>query len=219
MNKIAHIHLEGPFIKAAKILLPEKPAGLGWYKNHWAFLFNGSPSKPVIEAARRTGFIIDKNNSQTIIAIPHIKEYEIKKATQKFDLFAKEYRDLSKKVESIIHKSINGEVQVIGSVMKKSAMSDLDKKKEDWVVDIKHQIKEIESYLGKIERTSFNLKTDRLGPNKESYYENDMTGDIQYHLNEIKEIFNKAKEEEEKSNRNAKKIKWSDYKKATALFD
>ena len=66
MGKIAHIHLEGPLINAAKALIPEKPTGLGWYKNHWAFLFNHKPSERVLHIAHRTGFRVYEENNQTL---------------------------------------------------------------------------------------------------------------------------------------------------------
>jgi hypothetical protein len=215
MDKITHIHLKGPFIKTAKALLPEKPIGLGWYNNHWSFLFNNKPSKRVLDVAHKTGFIINENDSHTIITLPHIKEYEIKKATEKLDLFSKEYQDLSKKVMSVINKSINEDIQIIRQI-KGNEMTNIEKKKKDWWTEIKHQINEIESYIGKMERNPFELNIQSVGPNKDIHFKNDFTGDIQYHLDEIKKIFKKAKEEQ-KSNKDtkiSKAIEWDDYKNA-----
>lgn len=137
MDKITHIHLEGPLINAAGALIPEKPTGLGWYKNHWAFLFNKRLSKKVIQVAQKTGFTINKDHSQTIVALPNVKEYEIKKATQRFDVFAEEYKKLSKRVASVINRSINEESQIIRTI---TAGYDLKKMEPGYKGAIDHRI-------------------------------------------------------------------------------
>ncbi len=129
MDKIAHIHLEGPLINAAEALIPEKPASLGWYKNHWAFIFNNEPSKRVFKIASKHGFTINRKDSQIVIALSGVKEYEIKKAIQKFDAFAEEYKKLSKKIASIINRSINGESHIVRTI---TAGYDLEKMKQGY---------------------------------------------------------------------------------------
>lgn len=131
MKRAAHIHLEGPLIKAAKALIPEKPAGLGWYKNNWAFLFNNNPSKRVLQVAQKTGFTVYKDGCQTIVALPHVKEYEVKKATQRFDIFAEEYKNLSKKIASIINQSINEDSHVVKVINGRETMADLTQRKKE----------------------------------------------------------------------------------------
>ncbi len=79
----------------------------------------------------------------------------------------------------------------------------------------------MEEFLGKIEQKPFILNTsDRKNP----YYQNDMTGSINSHLQKIKEIFSDAADEEsslimeeediedELSEKNAN-IEWKDYLK------
>lgn len=124
MNKIAHIHLEGPLIKAAKALIPEKPLSLGWHANfpwkRWAFVFEGNPSRRAIEAAHKTGLDFQKdlksNPVLTAITIPNIKESEVEEATRIFDAFADEYKSVSKKVASIITHYVNEGSQVIRKI-------------------------------------------------------------------------------------------------------
>ena len=80
--------------------------------------------------------------------------------------------------------------------MGKNIVSSFSEKKKNWMVSIKHEISEIDFYLKKIESLPFNLKINKNGPNKEPYYENNMTFDIHYHLNKIKVIFREAKKRE-----------------------
>jgi hypothetical protein len=190
------------------------------------------------------GFTVYEDNAQIIVALPHVKEYEIKKATQKFDIFAEEYKNLSKKVASIINRSINGDTQVVKVINRRKKMANLEQKKKElekkeknleknkkeWFEDIKYQIGQIETYLGKIERNPFEL--DIRDPSN-TYYKNDLTGDLEYHLKKMKEIFEKALEEEDsvrteredieeeesdRSAKNFKDVKWGDYQKAVKRF-
>ena len=225
MDKITHIHLKGPLIKAAKALIPEKPTGLGWYKNNWAFLFNNNPSKRVLQVAQKTGFTVNKDGCQTIIALPHVKEYEIKKATQRFDIFAEEYKNISKKVASIINRSINEDHQIVKTIKRGNKMADirqkrkeLDKKKEEWLKEIKHFIGNMEKSFGKIEKQPFDFDID-LDTTRVNFH-NNYTGNLQADLDKMKEIFKKAEVAEkdlrtEESDKNAKtEIKWAEYQKA-----
>ena len=103
MDKIAHIHLEGPLIKAAKALIPEKPISLGWntqfpfQKACWAFVFKGLPSKRAIKAAHSTaGMDFHFISGYSAIALPGVKENDIDKVTERFNIFADEYKNISK---------------------------------------------------------------------------------------------------------------------------
>lgn len=216
MDKITHIHIKGPLIKAAKALIPEKPNSLGWYKNHWAFLFDKEPSIRVLQIAEKSGFITYKDNSLTIIALPHVKEYEIKKANQRFNAFAEEYKDLSKKMTSVINRSINENPQVIKtfSTKREGTMANLEedkkileqrkkelekrqegleKNKKRWFKNIEYQIEQMKIFFGKIEQNPFTL--DMKNPNN-PYYKNDLTGDLRHHLGEIKKTFEETIEKE-----------------------
>ena len=124
MNKIPHIHLEGPMVKAAKALIIENPTGLGWLNKHWALTFDREPSRCVIQAAYNTGLTYHKLGSEVVIALPEVKEYEIDKAVKRFDKFADEYKDLFQKMTSVIYKSINENPQVIRKI---TASYDLEK--------------------------------------------------------------------------------------------
>jgi hypothetical protein len=121
MDKIVHIHLEGPMIKAAKALISEKPLSLGWNtqfpKERWGFVFKGNPSRRAIKAAHKTGLDFQRDLKTdpviTAISIPDVKESEVEKAIRIFDAFADEYKSVSKKTASIITRYINEDPPVV----------------------------------------------------------------------------------------------------------
>jgi len=129
MDKIAHIHLKGPFIKAAKALIPEKPVSLGWDTRlpeaRWAFIFKGSPSERAIKAASKTGLHFQQEDSYSSISLPGVKEKEIDKAKERFNIFAEEYRSVSKKAAAIINSHINEDATVIKSISVKAGRRQL----------------------------------------------------------------------------------------------
>ena len=97
---------------------------------------------------------------------------------------------------------------------------DIERKKKGWFSDIKYQIEQIAIQLGRMEKeANFTLKKD----NHNYYYQNDTSGEIERHLNKIKEIFEDAENEEsalimEESNEEEKNasIEWTDYLKAVS---
>jgi len=101
-----------PTTRAAIALKNEKPLSHGWSdkifpKKMWAITFKQNPSKKVIKAANNSGlyFIRDLNTGISAIALPEISEKY--KATKIFNVFAKNYQDLSKKTASIITDYLN----------------------------------------------------------------------------------------------------------------
>ena len=124
MDRIAHIHLKGPMIKAAKALIPEKPLSLGWNtqfpKERWGFIFKENPSRRAIKAAHKTGLDFQRDLKTdpviTAISIPDVKESEIEEATRIFDAFADEYKSVSKKTASIITRYINEDPPVVKKI-------------------------------------------------------------------------------------------------------
>jgi len=67
------------------------------------------------------------------------------------------------------------------------------KKKEDFLRTIKYNLGQMEIYIGKIERGQFDLnRKNRSDP----YYENDLTGEMEHHLNRIKKTFKEAEKME-----------------------
>lgn len=132
MDKIAHIHLEGPLIKAARALIPEKPISLGWntqfpwdtqfpsQKACWAFVFKDLPSKRAIKAALLTGLDFHLTPGYSAIALTGVKEDEIELATKRFNLFAAEYKSVSKKTASIINRYINEDPPEVKTITVKS---------------------------------------------------------------------------------------------------
>jgi len=124
MDKIAHIHLEGPLINAAKALMPEKPVSLGWNpqlsEQRWAFIFNGVPSVRVLNAAEKTGFAFEFKKDFSVISLPEVKENEVKQATVRFDAFAKEYKGVTRKTASVIARFINEDAPVVRKIATKN---------------------------------------------------------------------------------------------------
>lgn len=120
MQKIARIHIKGPFLKAAKALIPEKPVSLGWNtkfpKDCWGFVFNGAPSQRAVNAAIKTGLHYQEEDDRSAISLPGIKESEVDKATEKFNIFADEYKSVSKKTASIITRHINEDSSVVKKI-------------------------------------------------------------------------------------------------------
>jgi hypothetical protein len=68
---------------------------------------------------------------------------------------------------------------------------ELKKKKADLLHTIKNNLEEMEGYIGKIERNPFELRSKAA-----EGFQNDFTGDLQHHLNEVKEAFEEAEMEE-----------------------
>ncbi len=127
MDKIAHIHLEGPFIKAAKALIPEKPVSLGWntqfHRYFWAFVFKGAPSERALNAAQKTGLHFQQHNDNfSTISLPDVKENEVEAATKRFDLFATEYKEVSKKTAAIINGYINEDAAIVKTIPVKTEL-------------------------------------------------------------------------------------------------
>ncbi len=130
MDKIAHIHLQGPLIKVAKALIPEKPVSLGWntqfHRYFWGFVFKGTPSERAINAAQKTGLHFQQqNDNYSTISLPDVKENEVELATKRFDLFAAEYKEVSKKTAAIITRYINEDPPVVKSIPVKTGRRQL----------------------------------------------------------------------------------------------
>ena len=64
----------------------------------------------------------------------------------------------------------------------------LQEKKEDFLFTVKHGLSQIAIYVEKMKHNKFELKGSR--------YLNDFTGDMEYHLKEMKEAFEEAEEME-----------------------
>ena len=100
----------------------------------------------------------------------------------------------------------------------KKKREELEKKKKEWLQEIKLNIQQIEGQLGKMEQKGFTLKKDAHG----YFYENDTTGEIDHHLKSIKETFEEAENEEsslqmreeDAEEEKSANIKWADYHKA-----
>ncbi len=124
MDRIAHIHLEGPLINAAKALMPEKPVSLGWNpqlkEERWAFVFKEVPSVRVLNAAEKTGFVFESKKDFSVISLPGVKENEVKVATVRFDALAEEYKGVTKKTASVITRFINEDAPVVRKIATKS---------------------------------------------------------------------------------------------------
>lgn len=133
MDKIAHIHLQGPLIKAAKALIPEKPISLGWNtvfpRERWGFTFKGNPSRRTIKAAHKIGLDFQRDLKTdpviTAISIPDVKESEMEEATRILDAFADEYKSISKKTASIITRYINEDPPVVKKITVKAGRKQL----------------------------------------------------------------------------------------------
>lgn len=129
MVKIAHIHLEGPLIEAAKALIIEKPVSLGWNsqlpEGRWAFIFKGAPSERAIKTAKLAGFDFDEQEGYSSISLPGVKESEVKTAVERFDVFAETYKDVSKKAASILNQHINEDATVVRKIKVKAGRKQL----------------------------------------------------------------------------------------------
>jgi len=117
MHRIAHIHLKGPLINAAKALIPEKPISLGWNtqfpKLRWGFVFKGIPSERALKAAQLTGLDFQELEEYSAISLPGVEENDIDRVTERFNIFADEYKSVSKKTASIIAQYINEDATVV----------------------------------------------------------------------------------------------------------
>jgi len=70
------------------------------------------------------------------------------------------------------------------------------KDKKDKARDsIQHNLGELEENIGKMERNPFELVRD--GSGVKDYYQNDFTGNLEYHLKEIKELMSDLADDEQ----------------------